>query len=147
VSRRAVVRILLVAALAATEFACATASRTPAYCAELKGAGPASDALDPDASGTARLELVGTSIRFHVMTSPNLGKVVATHLHQGGAGVNGPMAIELNPGFEGTAFEGSVPVDADLSAKVLANPSQYYVKLHSRKFPGGAIRGQLHPCR
>jgi hypothetical protein len=57
------------------------------------------------------------------------------------------MAIELNPGFEGTAFEGSVPVDADLSAKVLANPSQYYVKLHSRKFPGGAIRGQLHPCR
>ena len=146
-SRRAVVRILLVAALAATEFACATAPRTPAYCAELKGAGPASDALDPDASGTARLELVGTSIRFHVMTSPNLGKVVATHLHQGGAGVNGPMAIELNPGFEGTAFEGSVAVDADLSAKVLANPSQYYVKLHSRKFPGGAIRGQLHPCR
>ena len=51
-SRRAVVRILLVAALAATEFACATAPRTPAYCAELKGAGPASDALDPDASGS-----------------------------------------------------------------------------------------------
>jgi len=146
VSRR-LFPILVLAAAAATLLACATASRTPAYCAELKGAGPASDALDPDASGTARLELVGTSIRFHVMTSPNLGKVVATHLHQGGAGVNGPMAIELNPGFEGTAFEGSVPVDADLSARVLANPSQYYVKLHSRKFPGGAIRGQLHPCR
>jgi hypothetical protein len=139
--------ILLLAAAAATQLACATAPRTQAWCAELKGAGSASDALDPDASGTARLEIGGTSIRFHIMTSANLGKVVATHLHQGGAGVNGPMAIELNPGFEGTAFEGSVPLDADLSAKVLANPSQYYVKLHSRKFPGGAIRGQLHPCR
>jgi hypothetical protein len=146
VSRR-LLPILLLAAAAATALSCATAPRTPAWCADLKGAGPASDALDPEASGTARLELGGTSIRFHIMTSPNLGKVVATHLHQGGAGVNGPMAIELNPGFEGTAFEGSVAVDADLSAKVLANPSQYYVKLHSRKFPGGAIRGQLHPCR
>jgi hypothetical protein len=138
---------LLLAAAAATGLACATAPRAPAYCAELKGAGPASDALDPDAGGTARLELGGAAIRFHVTTSANLGKVVATHLHQGGAGVNGPMAIELNPGFEGNAFDGSVPVDPDLSARVLANPSQFYVKLHSRKFPGGAIRGQLHPCR
>ena len=144
---RRLLPILLLAAAAATELACATAPRAPVYCAELKGAGPSSDALDPDASGTARLELGGAAIRFHVTTSANLGKVVATHLHQGGIGVNGPMAIELNPGFEGNAFDGSIPVDADLAARVLGNPSQFYVKLHSRKFPGGAIRGQLHLCR
>lgn len=125
---------------------CATIPQTPSYCAELKGAGPGSDALDPDASGSARLEIGGASIRFHVTTSENLGKVVATHLHQGAAGVNGPMAIELNPGFFGTVLDGSVPVDADLSARVLSSPSQFYVKLHSLKFPGGAIRGQLHAC-
>jgi CHRD domain len=126
---------------------CATIPQTPSYCAELKGAGPASDALDPDASGSARLDVGGASIRFHIMTSENLGKVVATHLHQGAAGVNGPMAIELNPGFFGTVLDGSVPVEAELSARVVSSPSQYYVKLHSLKFPGGAIRGQLHPCR
>lgn len=131
--------------LAAT-IACATTPRTPTYCADLKGAGPGSDALDPEATGSARLEVGGASIRFHIETSPNLGKVVATHLHQGAAGVNGPMAIELNPGFTGEVLDGSVPVEFDLAARVLANPSQYYVKLHSLKFPGGAIRGQLQIC-
>lgn len=136
--------VLLV--LLAGAIGCATAPRAPEYCAELKGAGPGSDALDPDASGSARLVVGGASIRFHVTASPNLGKVVATHLHQGGVGVNGPMAIELNPGFSGEVLDGSIPVESDLAARVLANPSQYYVKLHSLKFPGGAIRGQLHPC-
>lgn len=125
---------------------CAAAPRPPEYCAELKGAGPGSDALDPDASGSARLVVGGTSIRFHVTTSADLGKVVATHLHQGVAGVNGPMAVELNPGFMGEVLDGSVLVESDLSARILANPSQYYVKLHSLRFPGGAIRGELHPC-
>ena len=127
-------------------FGCATVPKTPPLCAELKGAGPGSDALDPEASGSARLEVGGTSIRFHIRTSANLGKVVATHLHVGPAGVNGPMAVELNPGFTGDVLDGSIPVESDLAGRVLANPSQYYVKLHSRKFPGGAIRGQLHPC-
>ena len=134
------------AALLVAIAGCATIPQTPSYCAELKGAGPGSDALDPDASGSARLEIGGASIRFHITTSENLGKVVATHLHQGAAGVNGPMVIELNPGFVGTVLDGSVPVEAELSARVVSSPSQFYVKLHSLKFPGGAIRGQLHPC-
>ena len=141
-TRRLLPLVLLVAALAT---ACATAPRTPVYCAELRGAGPTSDALDPAATGSARLELGGASIRFHIRAA-NLGKCVATHLHQGGVGVNGPMAIELNPGFTGDVLDGSVPLDSDLSARILANPSQYYVKLHSLKFPGGAIRGQLRAC-
>jgi antitoxin (DNA-binding transcriptional repressor) of toxin-antitoxin stability system len=133
--------LMLVAGLAG----CASARRTPAYCAELRGAGPGSDALDPEASGSARLEFDGATIRFQIRTA-NLGKVVATHLHAGPAGVNGPMAHELNPGFLGETFEGSTVVSEELARAVLANPSQYYVKLHSRKVPGGAIRGQLHPC-
>lgn len=129
-----------------TAVGCATAPRTPEYCAELRGGGPGSDALDPNATGSARLEVGGASIRFHITTSSSLGKVVATHLHQGTAGVNGPMAVELNPGFTGEVLDGSIPVDSDLAARVLSNPSRYYVKLHSLKFPGGAIRGQLQPC-
>ena len=138
--------LLAAAVLAIGLTGCATAPRTPVYCADLRGAGPASDALDPAASGSARLELGGAAIRFHITTSASLGKVVATHLHQGGAGVNGPMVSELNPGFTGEVLDGSIPVDTDLSARILANPSQFYVKLHSLKFPGGAIRGQLRPC-
>jgi hypothetical protein len=133
--------LLLVATACTT-----TAPRTPIFCADLKGAGPGSDALDPRAGGSARLEVGGASIRFDIRTSFDLGKVVATHLHQGAAGVNGPMAVELNPGFTGQVLHGTIPVEPDLAARVVATPSQYYVKLHSLKFPGGAIRGQLQPC-
>ena len=141
-TRKLLLPLLFLATIAT---GCATAPLTPAYCADLKGAGSQSDALDPAATGSARLELGGASIRFHIRAA-NLGKCVATHLHQGGVGVNGPMAIELNPGFTGEALDGSIPVDSDLSARILANPSHFYVKLHSLKFPGGAIRGQLRPC-
>jgi len=124
---------------------CATAPRGSTYCAELRGAGPGSDALDPEATGSARLEIEGTTIRFRIRTE-NLGKVVATHLHAGAAGVNGPMAHELNPGFIGELLEGSTSVAPDIAAAVVHDPTRYYVKLHSLKFPGGAIRGQLEPC-
>lgn len=124
---------------------CATAPRGSAYCAQLRGAGPGSDALDPEATGSARLEIEGTTMRFRIRTR-NLGKVVATHLHAGAAGVNGPMAHELNPGFIGELLEGTTSVAPEIAAAVVADPSRYYVKLHSLKFPGGAIRGQLRPC-
>ncbi len=124
---------------------CASVPRPDSYCAELRGAGPGSDAIDPEARGSARLTIEGTTIRFRIRTE-NLGKVVATHLHAGAAGVNGPMAHELNPGFTGELLEGSTTVTPEIAAAVVADPSRYYVKLHSLKFPGGAIRGQLEPC-
>ncbi|HZI65580.1 MAG TPA: CHRD domain-containing protein [Thermoanaerobaculia bacterium] len=139
-ARAAAVLILAVAA------GCASAPRSAGYCAELRGAGPGSDAIDPAATGSARLEIEGTTIRFRIRTSPDLGKVVATHLHEGAAGVNGPMAHELNPGFTGELLEGSTTVTPEIAAAVVANPAAYYVKLHSLKFPGGAIRGQLKRC-
>ena len=101
------VRAVLFLCLAAAGLGgCASARRTPAYCAELRGAGPGSDALDPEATGSARLEFDGATIRFEIRAA-NLGKVVATHLHAGPPGVNGPMAHELNPGFIGERFEGT----------------------------------------
>jgi hypothetical protein len=130
----------------AVAWGCASVPRPNAYCAELRGAGPGSDALDPEATGSARLTIEGTTIRFRIRTQPNLGKVVATHLHAGASGVNGPMVHELNPGFTGELLEGSTSVTPEIAAAVVANPAAYYVKLHSLKFPGGAIRGQLQRC-
>lgn len=125
---------------------CASVPRPAGYCTELRGAGPGSDAIDPVATGSARLEIEGTTIRFRIQTSKDLGKVVATHLHAGRAGVNGPMAHELNPGFTGELLEGTTTVTPEIAAAVVADPAGYYVKLHSLTFPGGAIRGQLKRC-
>ncbi|HVE66297.1 MAG TPA: CHRD domain-containing protein, partial [Thermoanaerobaculia bacterium] len=103
-ARAAAVLVIFLAA------GCASSPRPAGYCADLRGTGRESDAIDPAATGSARLEIEGTTIRFRIRTSPDLGKVVATHLHEGDAGVNGPMAHELNPGFTGQLLEGATTV-------------------------------------
>ena len=120
----------------------------PTFCATLAGAGPQSDALDPDARGRAVLAFPdATSVRFRVQTS-GIGEVIATHIHRGGKGENGPMAREINPGFKGDSFEGATTgLPPELVSEIREHPDRFYLKLHSLRFPGGAIRGQLVPCR
>jgi hypothetical protein len=115
-------------------------------CARLAGAGGDSDALDPESKGFALLRLERTSIGFSIR-APGLGKVTATHIHHGSAGQNGPMLWEINPGFAGDSIEGeAADVPPGVIRLLAAEPSEFYVKLHTVKFPGGAIRGQLGPC-
>jgi hypothetical protein len=142
-------RILFLIAFVSVAVRCASSSpHAPTYCVRLAGAGPESDARDPDAKGKAVLEIADpTTIRFLVQTR-NLGTVIATHIHKGRAGVIGPMAHEINPGFEGDRLRGvATNVPPEVVADIERNPSAYYLKLHSLKHPGGAIRGQLAPCR
>lgn len=74
------------------------------------------------------------------------------HIHKAAAGANGgihwdfleagnPVAsISDQPSqLRGIARPRAVAVLADL----LANPSGYYVNVHSTAFPGGSVRGQL----
>lgn len=74
------------------------------------------------------------------------------HIHKAPAGVNGPIhwdfleagnpvaSINDQPSqLRGIARARAAAVVADL----LANPSGYYVNVHSTVFPGGAMRGQL----
>ena len=140
--RRALLLVMFTGAVG-----CAT-SRPATLCATLAGAGPESDARDPDARGTAVLQLGGAhTVKFFVQTT-GIGTVIATHIHRGGEGVIGPMAREINPGFPGESFRGAAAdVPAELVAEVREHPERFYLKLHSLRFPGGAIRGQLVRCR
>jgi hypothetical protein len=73
----------------------------------------------------------------------------AAHVHEGNAGVNGPIVITLTPPATGDPGASSecLTVDTTLLADILQHPSQYYVNVHNATFPGGAIRDQLvrHP--
>jgi CHRD domain-containing protein len=124
----------------------ASAAPTVSLCATLAGAGPASDALDPEGRGHAVLHLEKTAIRFRIETH-GVGRVTMSHIHHGASGVNGPMIWEINPGFDGDSIEGEAAGLPPGVIRLLASePSEFYVKLHTLKFPGGAIRGQLEPC-
>jgi hypothetical protein len=100
---------------------------------------------DPDGRAVETLTVKGSTITFSVrwqgITAPTEG-----HIHAGAAGVNGDVRIELfDTPKSGDTASGSVKVkDRRLLAALTANPGAFYANLHTREFPGGALRGQLH---
>jgi hypothetical protein len=92
---------------------------------------------DPDGTGTAFLtfDSVANSVSWNI-TVNNIDTVILDHIHSAPAGTNGPVVIDF-----GGALSGSV-VDPDVAA-VLANPTGFYVNVHTNVFTGGAVRGQI----
>lgn len=71
------------------------------------------------------------------------------HIHEGAAGTNGP--VEVNLAFpqggqaadcltEGEEGKGLDPGEVQ---EILANPRDYYVNVHNGEYPAGAVRAQL----
>jgi hypothetical protein len=81
------------------------------------------------------------------ITVANLGNPINNfHIHEAPAGVNGPVVVNLI-GLGGTFVNGTMTgtfaVAPDVAQRILANPSNFYVNVHTTTLPGGAIRGQL----
>jgi hypothetical protein len=115
--------------------ACPTVALTPTtggtvLAATLAGANEVPGPGDPDGSGTATFRMIR-------------GSATAAHIHQGGAGIAGPIVVPLTPpGAAGTAT-GCVNSTRTLVGAILDNPAGYYANVHTTDFPAGAIRGQL----
>ncbi len=134
----AVVGLLFVGSLSAqTLGAVLTGSQeTPAPCAT-------------QGSGNATVTFDSTRQNINVtITVANLGSPINNfHIHEGAAGVSGPVVLNLI-GLGGTFVNGTMtgtfPVtDAALVGRMLQNPGNFYVNVHTAQCPGGAIRGQL----
>jgi hypothetical protein len=76
------------------------------------------------------------------MGAPTLG-----HVPQGGAGVNGDVKVPLfTTAMPNTldAAAGQVTLrNPELARQLRERPSDFYINLHNKEFPGGAVRGQL----
>ncbi|HYR46637.1 MAG TPA: CHRD domain-containing protein [Thermoanaerobaculia bacterium] len=139
-----IARLLLLAVLGAA--GCAT-RRPVTLCAHLAGGnGFPADAQDSIHNGDAVLRLEKTAIAFSIV-APGLETVTATHIHHGPSGTAGPMLWEINTGYKGDSLRGTASeIPPGVITLIASEPGEYYVKLHTVKFPGGAIRGQLGPC-
>ena len=135
--------------------AAATTSSEPAvfFAAALRGrnevpvaGGPAVN--DPDGQAMQLLRIQGNQISFAVKWD-RIGTPTAAHIHLGKSGANGAILVPFfGAGLaEGiTAVTGSVTVnDKALLEGIKADPTGFYVNLHTAQFSGGAVRGQLHP--
>jgi CHRD domain len=100
---------------------------------------------EPNATGTAVLRirraagLICYRLRVGNVTLPT----AAAHIHKGATGTNGPVVVPFTaPGVDGTS-SGCATAAASLIDDILANRSGYYVNVHTKEHPAGAIRAQL----
>jgi hypothetical protein len=96
---------------------------------------------DPDGTGTATLIIDDSTAPFTISWNISVADidlpVILAHIHEAPATTNGPVRVDFNAQLTGAGL-----ADADL-AGVLANPSNYYVNIHTNAFRAGAIRGQI----
>jgi hypothetical protein len=100
---------------------------------------------DPVGTGAATIRArrgqgqVCFTLAVNDITLPAAG----AHVHRAAAGSSGPIVVQLvAPGASG-ASRACVAASRAVVAAMLANPSGYYVNVHTTDYPAGAIRGQL----
>lgn len=107
-----------------------------------------------ESKGHAQVKVLpDNTIEFTFTINNKSGETyVAAHIHKAPAGVNGPIHWDfLQAGIPVASVSGQPsqlrgvarPRAAAVLADLLANPAGYYVNVHSTRFPGGAVRGQL----
>jgi hypothetical protein len=102
---------------------------------------------DPKGSATGIVRVQGNRVTFafswEEITAPTLG-----HIHEGAAGTNGDVKVPLFATAmpdTATAAAGILTVsDPAIADALRANPENFYLNLHTKEFPGGAVRGNLH---
>lgn len=153
-----------VVVLEAGATATATATTTPSPTSTATPSAPASqcgtNTLMATLTGSSQVPAVSTagggSVRL--VLDPLTGRITGTwgvgalsagitgaHIHQGAAGTNGPVVVDFTPATpsNGGSYVTVTTVAPSLVAAILANPSSFYVNVHTSTNPSGEIRGQL----
>jgi hypothetical protein len=100
---------------------------------------------EPNASGTAVLRFrkadAMVCYRLHAanVTLPTVG----AHIHRGAAGTNGPVVVPFTAPAASGDSSGCTPSTAALIDEITGNPAGFYVNVHTKEHPAGAIRAQL----
>jgi hypothetical protein len=99
---------------------------------------------DLDGFGVATVSINDDRVCFSIGVRNIDLPASAAHIHEGGAGVNGPIVVTLvPPASDGRAGGCVTGVPASLRDEIRTNPAGFYVNVHTSAFANGAVRGNL----
>ena len=107
---------------------------------------------DPNARGGVTLQLhsfTSGTVHMAVPLAQGIDNVTMAHVHEGEAGIDGPVVVDLMAGADfvvsvpSFSAEGSIVLDRALFTRLLAAPDRFYVNFHTALDAAGAVRGQL----
>src|ERR687898_1061370 len=97
---------------------------------------------DPNGRGEAEVKVYKAKVCYELEVE-RIKPATAAHIHRGGPNVAGDIVVELKAPTDGSS-EGCKAISKQLSKNLREHPSHYYVNVHNKPYPLGAIRGQLH---
>ena len=105
----------------------------------------------PDTSGNGAMKVIATGVNhltFDVtMTTPAATTLIGAHVHEGAAGINGPIRIDLSGGtnvsVSATHLTGDATIPGRTLASLIAAPDLWYGNVHTAIAPNGVARGQF----
>src|SRR5215217_7109357 len=100
---------------------------------------------DPDGHGHAMVKVYKAKVCY-TLSVRGIKPATAAHIHKGPKGVAGPIVVptdESSLRLPRPTSSGCEPIPSSLSTAIRQNPSNYYVNVHNKPYPDGAIRGQL----
>jgi CHRD domain len=101
---------------------------------------------DPDGTGTAvvRIRRDDGQLCYRLAVQNIQLPSVGAHIHRAPATANGPIVVGFSrPPDAAGGSSGCETADRALLDEILANPAGFYVNVHTREYPGGAVRAQL----
>lgn len=110
--------------------------------AELSGKGEVPGPGDKAGNGTFMVWVdTKTNSACYTLMVRNVQGATMAHIHKGMAGVAGNVVVPLDKpnGYSHDCTQ----IKGALAADMVAHPADYYVNVHSKAFPKGAICGQL----
>ncbi len=91
-------------------------------------------------TGTFTIDTAASTFCYEVTWNDKTGQPNAGHIHRGKKGMAGPNVINMQLPDKP---KDCVKADAALLKEIAADPSGFYVNIHTGMYPTGAIRGQL----
>jgi hypothetical protein len=101
-----------------------------------------------NATGVALVRIQGDEVSF-AMSWQGISTPTMSHIHVGAKGVSGAPKVTFFakqlPGGHNSVI-GTVKVtNKTLLQSIRSNPEGFYINIHTKEFPNGALRGQMYP--